>query len=158
MTEATYIPQLVRQLACADVVHVFSASYSSFLLAPVPAVLVARVLGRPVVLNYHSGEAPDHLGRSAAARAVLSRVDRIVVPSPFLAGVFQEFGLTATVVPNTIDLDRFVYRDRDSLRPRLLSTRNLDYPYNVACTLRAFRIVQDRWPDASLTLVGAGND
>ena len=30
-----------------------------------------RLLGKPVVLNYHSGEAPDHLRRSAVARRVM---------------------------------------------------------------------------------------
>jgi glycosyltransferase involved in cell wall biosynthesis len=30
--------------------------------------------------------------------------------------------------------------------------------YNVECTLRAFRLVQDRHPSATLTLVGAGSD
>ena len=32
-----------------------------FLLAPMPAVLIARLLEKPVVMNYRSGEAPDHL-------------------------------------------------------------------------------------------------
>lgn len=158
VTEATYLPLLVRELARADVVHVFSASYSSFLLAPLPAMIVARLLGRPVVLNYHSGEAADHLQRSAVARAALSRVELNVVPSPFLAEVFARFGLPATVVPNIIDLDRFAFRERSPLRPRFLSTRNLGYPYNVACTLRAFRLIQDQRPDASLTVVGSGPD
>jgi len=158
VTELMYVPLLVRELARADVVHVFSASYFSFLLAPLPAVLIARALGRPVVLNYHSGEAPDHLKRSAIARAVLSRVNRIAVPSSYLARVFQEFGLRASVVPNTIDTERIPFRDRAPLRPRLLSTPNLDYPYNVACTLRAFRLIQDRRPDATLTIVGGGRD
>jgi len=158
VTEATYIPLLVRELARADVVHIFSASYSSFLLAPLPAMLVARALGRPVVLNYHSGEAADHLERSAIARAALARVASIAVPSPFLARVFARFGLPATVVPNIIDLDRFAFAERRPLRPRFLSTRNLGYPYNVACTLRAFRAIQDRRPDASLTVVGSGPD
>ena len=158
VTEATYLPLLVREIARADVVHVFSASYSSFLLAPLPAMLVARALGRPVVLNYHSGEAADHLQRSAVARAALARVACNVVPSPFLARVFAGFGLPATVVPNIIDLDRFAFRQREPLRPRFLSTRNLGYPYNVACTLRAFRAIQDRRPDASLTVVGSGPD
>lgn len=158
LTEATYLPLLMRELARADVVHVFSASYSSFLLAPLPALAVARLLGRPVVLNYHSGEAADHLERSAIARAALSRVEANVVPSEFLAEVFARFGLSATVVPNIIDLDRFAFRDRQPLRPAFLSTRNLGYPYNVACTLRAFRLIQDRRPDASLTIVGSGPD
>ena len=158
VTEATYIPHLLRQLARADVVHVFSASYSSFLLAPLPAMLVARALGRPVVLNYHSGEAADHLEHSTIARAALARVECNVVPSPFLAEVFARFGLPASVVPNIIDLDRFAFVERRPLRPRFLSTRNLGYPYNVASTLRAFRAIQDRRPDSSLTLVGSGPD
>ena len=37
-TELTYGPELVRELARADIVHVFSASYTSFLLAPLPAI------------------------------------------------------------------------------------------------------------------------
>src|SRR5688572_29663366 len=35
--ELAYIALLARELQKADVVHVFSASYSSFLLAPLPA-------------------------------------------------------------------------------------------------------------------------
>jgi glycosyltransferase involved in cell wall biosynthesis len=157
-TELTYIPHLVRELRQADVVHVFSASYSSFLLAPLPAVVVARALGKPVVLNYHSGEAPDHLRRSRLARSVLKHVESNVVPSPFLAEVFAASGLRADVIPNGIDPDEFRFRERDPLRPRLLSTRNLAYPYNVACSLRAFREIQAHRPDATLTVVGAGPD
>src|SRR5580765_2320779 len=76
ITELIYLPQLVRKLSQVDVAHVFSASYSSFLLAPLPAILVARWFNKPVVLNYHSGEAADHLRRSKLARAILARVDR----------------------------------------------------------------------------------
>jgi glycosyltransferase involved in cell wall biosynthesis len=156
VNQLTYGPTLIRDLAGADVVHVFSASYSSFLLAPLPAILVARALGRPVVLNYRSGQAPDHLRRSAIARRTIARVDRNVVPSRFLVDVFRQFGIDATIVPNIVDPGRFRYRERDPLRPRLLSTRNFESLYNVAATIRTFRIVQDRWPDAALTLVGAG--
>jgi len=151
-----YLPLLARELARADVVHVFSASYASFLLAPLPAMLVARALGKPVVLNYRSGEAPDHLQRSAIARRAIARVDANVVPSRFLVDVFGRFGIDARIIPNIVDLERFPFRERTPLRPRLVSTRNFDALYNVATTLRAFRIVQDRRPDAALTLVGGG--
>lgn len=158
VTEATYLPSLWPALAAADVVHVFSASYTSFLLAPLPAIATARLLGRPVLLNYRSGEAPDHLARSPLARQVLRRVDRNVVPSRFLVEVFGRFGIPASIIPNVVDLDRFRYRARTPLQPRLLSTRNFESLYNVACTLRAFRLVQDRYPEASLTLVGGGGE
>src|SRR5687768_445141 len=109
-TQVTYWPLLLRELRKADVVHVFSASYFSFLLAPLPAVLVARLYGKPVVMNYRSGEAPDHLRRSAVARATLRHVDRNVVPSRFLQVVFAPFGIAAEVIPNIVDSTRFAFR------------------------------------------------
>jgi glycosyltransferase involved in cell wall biosynthesis len=156
-TQACYWPLLVRDLRRADVVHVFSASYSSFLLAPLPAILVSRALGRPVVLNYRSGEAPDHLRRSAIARAAIRACDRNAVPSVFLAGVLARHGIPTRIIPNTVYLERFAFRRRSPLGPRLLSTRNLEPMYNVACTLDAFRLVQARHPGATLTIVGHGS-
>ena len=158
VTQLLYWPLLLRQLWRADIVHAYSASYTSFLLAPLPAILVARLFGKPVLLNYHSGEAPDHLRRSALARFVLRHlVDLNVVPSVFLRDVFAAYGIPAMVVPNSIDLERFRYRVRDPLRPRLLSTRSFETLYNVDCTIDAFALVQASYPDASLTLAGGGS-
>jgi glycosyltransferase involved in cell wall biosynthesis len=157
-TQAVYWPRLVRELRRADVVHVFSASYTSFLLSPLPAILVAGWLGKPVLVNYHSGEAPDHLRRSRLARRVLASTAHRVVPSRFLADVFASFGLESEVIPNVVDRDRFRFRRRDPLRPRLLSTRNFEPIYNVSCTLRAFARVQAARSDATLTLVGGGSE
>lgn len=156
-TQVFYWPSLVRELRRADVVHVFSASYFSFLLAPLPAVIIARLLGKPVVMNYRSGEAPDHLKRSAVARNVLRRVERNAVPSRFLHDVFATFGIRSEIIPNIVDLERFRFRRREQVHPHLLSTRNFETLYNVPCTLRAFRLIQDRHPDARLTLVGGGS-
>jgi L-malate glycosyltransferase len=156
-TQLLYWPSLVRELRKADVVHVFSASYFSFLLAPLPAVLIARLLGKPVVMNYRSGEAPDHLRRSAIARATLRSVEQNAVPSRFLFDVFAGFGIRSEIIPNIVDVERFRFRRREQIHPRILSTRNFEPLYNLPCTLRAFRLVQDRYPNASLTLVGGGS-
>ena len=157
-TQVCYWPLLVRELRRSDVVHVFSASYFSFLLAPLPAVLIAKLLGKPVVMNYRSGQAPDHLRRSAIARRTLRWVEGNAVPSRFLQGVFAAHGIHSEIIPNIVDVDRFQFRRRTPLRPRVLSTRNFESLYNVSCTLRAFRLVQDRYPEATLTLVGAGSE
>jgi glycosyltransferase involved in cell wall biosynthesis len=137
---------------------VFSASYTGFLLSTLPAVVVARALGKPVVLNYHSGQAPDHLAGSRLARSLLRRgADVIAVPSPFLLDVFRQFDLKSTVVFNSIDTAHYHYRVRSPLRPHLLSTRNFEPLYNVGCTLRAFARVQKRHPEATLTVIGSGS-
>jgi L-malate glycosyltransferase len=158
VTQLTYWPSLVRALRDADIVHVFSASYWSFLLAPLPAVVVARALGKPVIVNYRSGQAPDHLRRSRIARAILARVDAAVVPSTFLRDVFARWGLQAKVIPNVVDQTEFRFRLRRPLEPRLLSTRNFEPLYNVPCTIQAFATVQRHRPDATLTLVGSGSE
>jgi len=157
MTQARYWPLLVSELRTADVIHVFSASYSAFLLSTLPAVLIGKAFGKPVLVNYHSGEGPDHLRRSAIARAILRRVDANAVPSHFLQDAFAAMGIGAEVVPNIVNTDQFRFRRREPLRPKILSTRNFEPLYNVACTLRAFRLVQDRHPHAELTIVGSGS-
>src|SRR5215472_11708468 len=131
LTQLLYWPQLVRAVRCADVVHVFSASYASFLLAPLPAILVAKMLGRPVVLNYHSGEADDHLRRSRIARALIAKCDATIVPSRYLVDVFSALGFNASAIPNVVDLKRFAYRRRHGISPRILSVRNFERIYNV---------------------------
>lgn len=157
VTQLAFWPLLLRELRRADVVHVFSASYFSFLLAPLPAVLIARLYGKPVVMNYRSGEAPDHLRRSPLARRVLRGVDRNAVPSRFLHEVFAGFGIRSEIIPNIVDLERFAFRERHPLRPHIVSTRNFEDLYNLGCTLKAFQVVQQRYPNATLTLVGGGS-
>jgi glycosyltransferase involved in cell wall biosynthesis len=157
VNQALYLPSLAR-LRHADVVHVFSASYWSFLLSPAPAIAAARLLGKRVVLNYRSGEADDHLRRwGPLVHPWLRHVDVIVVPSEYLRGVFARHGYLTRVIRNVVDTSRFRYRDRSPLRPRLLSTRNLEPYYRVDTTLRAFALLRARYPDATLTVAGYGS-
>jgi glycosyltransferase involved in cell wall biosynthesis len=156
LNEALYVSRL-RQLRNADVVHVFSASYWSFLLAPAPAILAAKLLRKPVVLHYHSGEAADHLARWRRSVAPFLRlVDEIVVPSSYLQGVFASHGYRARVIPNVIDPSQFHYRERAPLRPWLLSVRNLERHYRVDSTVVAFARLKERFPEATLTVAGYG--
>ena len=158
LNECLYFARLTR-LRQADVVHVFSASYWSFLLAPVPAIVAARLFGKPVILNYHSGEAQDHLARyGALVHPWLRWVDEIVVPSAYLRDVFAEYGYRARVVRNVVDTSRFRFRERPALRPLLLSNRNLEAHYRVDVTLEAFAILRQRWPQARLTIAGYGRE
>lgn len=158
VNEAHYLPTLFR-LRQADLVHVFSASYWSFVLAPLPAILLARRFGKRVVLHYHSGEAHDHLARwGPLVHPWLRLVDEIVVPSEFLRAVFARYGYRTRVIHNIVDMARFNYRERRVLRPRLLSTRNLELHYRVDNTLQAFARVHAHYPEATLTVAGSGSE
>jgi glycosyltransferase involved in cell wall biosynthesis len=140
------------------VIHIFSASYLSFLIAPTPAILVAKLYRRKIILNYHSGEAEDHLRRwRRSTIPILKRVDAVVVPSKYLVRVFEDFGIPATAIFNIVELDKFSYRERLEIRPLFFSNRNLEPHYGVDCVLRAFAIIQRRIPEAALTIAGDGS-
>jgi glycosyltransferase involved in cell wall biosynthesis len=158
VTSFAYIASLLVRLPRFDVVHVFSASYFSFLLAPTPAILISKLYGKPVLLNYHSGEAEDHLRRwPRTALPILRLADRVVVPSEYLVRVFARCGIKAEAVYNTVDCARFPFHERLPLKPVLLSNRNLEPHYNVECTLRAFALIQQRMPEARLIVAGDGS-
>ena len=158
VTSIAYIISLLFQVRKFDVIHVFSASYFSFVLAPTPAILIGKIYGRRVLLNYHSGEAEDHLRRwRRTAIPTIRLVDVVVVPSEYLARIFAQFGLVALPIYNVIDMSRFRFRDRVPPRPVFLSNRNLETHYGVDRVLRAFSIVQEQFPDATLNIVGEGS-
>lgn len=159
VTSALYWALLLARVRKYDIIHVFSASYLSFLLAPMPAILVAKLYGKKIVLNYRSGEAGDHLRRwPRTAIPTIRLVDEIAVPSGYLVDVFAQFDLAARSIFNFVDTDRFRFRERRPLRPIFLSNRNLEPLYNVGCVLRAFAIIQQHLPEARLIVAGDGSE
>jgi glycosyltransferase involved in cell wall biosynthesis len=157
LTSISYVGSLLGNLRRYDVIHVFSASYWSFLLAPLPAMVIGRLYGKKVVLNYHSGEALDHLTRSPFAVRAIGLAHQVVVPSHYLVDVFARFGIRARPIFNFVDVARIPYRRRTRLSPRILTNRNLEPMYNVACALRAFARVQAELPEATLVVAGFGS-
>ncbi len=159
VTSLQYLWDLLVSLARYDIVHVFSASYFSFILAPTPAVLLGKWFGKRVLLNYRSGEAEDHLRRwRRTAIPIMRLADALVVPSGYLVDVFARVGLRARAIANVVDFDQFRFRERRPLRPVFLSNRSFEAHYNVACVLRAFARIQRCYPDARLIVAGDGKE
>ncbi len=157
VTTILYCAKLLIQVRQYDTIHIFSASYFSFVLAPTPAILVGKLYGKRVLLNYHSGEAEDHLERWPSAIKTIRLADEIAVPSEYLVRVLARFGLQARAINNLIELDEFAFRERAHLRPVFLSNRNLETHYGVDLVLRAFALIQAEFPQASLTVAGDGS-
>jgi phenylacetate-CoA ligase len=122
-------------------------------------MIAARLLGKRVILNYHSGEAQDHLDRwGVLVHPWLRLAHQIVVPSEYLRDAFRRHGYAVCVVPNVVDTSQFRYRERASLRPRFLSTRNLEPMYGVDNTIEAFARIRERFREATLTVAGYGSE
>jgi phenylacetate-CoA ligase len=154
-----FLFRLLTALPAVSNLHVMSCSGLSFFLFTAPAVLLGWLTGRRVVLHYHGGEAVAFFTRwPRTVRVVVRRASVVLVPSPFLRDVFSGLGVPAAIMPNTCDTARFRRPTAGRPAARFVVARHLEPVYNIACILRAFRIVLDRRPDAELWVLGGGSE
>ncbi|HXE13351.1 MAG TPA: glycosyltransferase family 4 protein [Bryobacteraceae bacterium] len=156
-TEIAYSVQVLRRSRRVDIIHVFAAGYSSFFLTMAPAIAAARLRRKPVILNHHDGRAGDHFRRSRFALYLARSAAAIAVPSAYLVDVLAKFQLKAMAIFNIVDTGKFCFRPRPKPAPRFLHNRGLEPHYNPGCSIRAFGIVQGRYPHATLTMAHDGS-
>jgi phenylacetate-CoA ligase len=157
-----YLARLWTVAAAVDLFHVMANSGWSWHLHAAPAIWIARLRGKAVVLNYRGGQADEFFARRPRlVSASMKRADAILVPSPYLAQVFEKYGFPTQIVPNVIDLARFAPAAparKSGSAPLLLVARNLEAIYDNASALHAFAIVRQAWPDARLIVAGSGSE
>ena len=150
---------LLREVYKADIVQVFSSAATGYIIATLPPLVVSKLYGKKVVLNYHSGELENHIRNwKRTALPTMRKFDEIVVPSQFLVDVFAKYGLRATAIFNFVDGSHFKFQARETFRPVFLSNRNFEAHYNVSDVLRAFQIIRRRFPQAALSVAGFGSE
>lgn len=139
-----------------DIFHIHACSGRGFL----PAVLgisAGRLLKKRIVLTFHGGGAESFfLKNTRFVKHYLNRTSANIVLSGFIGRVFDRYGIKYTIIPNVLKGDNAAFKFRTEIHPRFISIRSLTETYNLKCTLRAFVIVQEKYPDAILTLLGGG--
>lgn len=159
---ALYIYRLWRAFDAVDLVHVMANSGWSWHLFAGPAVWVAKMRGKPVIVNYRGGEAEKFFAAQwRFVRPTLTRASSVVVPSTFLQPVFTGREMACKVIPNVLDLQRFSPRRPTPVatdKPHVVVTRNLERIYGIDTAIRAFHLMIREHPGARLTIAGSGPD
>ncbi|MHB8493949.1 MAG: glycosyltransferase family 4 protein [Casimicrobiaceae bacterium] len=159
------VPYLWRLWGAAgrsSVFHVMANSGWAWHLFAAPAIWIGKLRGARVVVNYRGGAAEGFLATTRApVLRTLRLADAVVVPSDFLRGTFERFGVEATVVPNVVDLERFTpahppAAGHGAAAPQLVIARNLEPIYDLPTAIRAFAIVQAAKPTSRLAIAGSG--
>jgi glycosyltransferase involved in cell wall biosynthesis len=178
-----YVNALRQQLAKVDVVHIMANSGWSWHLFAAPAIWVAHLLKKPVVLNYRGGYAETFFQRQWRFVAPsIARCSAVVVPSPYLQRVFAQYGISAVIAPNVLDHGKFYplachtgvvealqqsvnTGDADTSTPvnvnataslHIIVTRNLEAIYGIDTALQALALLRQTWPHAHLSIAGSG--
>lgn len=153
---ALYLWRLLWAVPPADILHIFTAGLSSYSLWTIPALCIGKLYGKKLIIHYHDGQAEQHITTWKTALPTLKMANRIIAPSGFLVDVFAKYGIKAQVIFNILDSSNFIYRKRGQLKPLFMTNRGLEPLYNVECILRAFQIVQAKYPAAALTIAHDG--
>lgn len=158
LTFTKYLYDIFTRIPRYDIIHICSAAHFSFLLAPAPAVLVAKLFGKKTILNYRSGQFRQHYRNwHRTLKPTLKLFDKIITPSNYLVDVFREHGFEAESIYNFVNVEEFKFKKRETLHPIFLSNRLLEELYNIPCILRAFKIIQGKYPDARLIVASFGD-
>lgn len=102
----------------------------------------------------------DFLNRLAASKKkcdfLFTKSHENIVPSKFLEFHFRQAGYPVTYIPNFIELQKYPFRQREQLHPKLLWVRAFHSIYNPLLAVEvAHRLT---WPEASLCMVGGDTD
>lgn len=139
------------------VFHIFSNSYASFFLWTAPTVLIGKMRGAPVIINYRGGLADEFLQKwRMSAVWIFRSAAKVIVPSGFLQAVFAKYGIAPQVISNFVVIKLPPPSPRSDDVPHIVVNRNFEEMYNIACALRAFALIQKQITKARLTLIGEG--
>lgn len=151
--------QVVQLRKKVDFILIDTYSTSSFWYAFLVGQL-ARLLGIRYVPILHGGNLPDRLKKNPRlSRLLFSNAYKNVAPSRYLLHHFEVNGFENVVfIPNAIEIDNYLFKERQKAAPKLLWVRSFANIYNPNMAVEVFRLVKRKFPEATLCMVGPDKD
>lgn len=117
---------------------------------------ISRFLKIKYIPLLHGGDLPIRLQKSPkTCKMIFDNSYLNIAPSTFLKSKFEAAGFkNIRVIPNNIVLSDFPYFKKETISPKLLWVRALAEIYNPMMALEVLTILQNDFPNASLTMVG----
>lgn len=134
------------------VVDVFSGN--AFLWAEMVAFIL-RLLRKPYILSLHGGDLPRFsVHWPKRVRFLLSSATIVTAPSGFLQEQMKSYRSDIALIPNPIDLSRYIFSPRDTVRPILVWLRAFHKIYNPSMAVKVIASLIDDYPDVNLIMCG----
>jgi len=121
---------------------------------------LARIFNLKYIPILHGGNLPNRLKKNPKlCQMVFANAYQNVAPSGYLRQAFQEAGFTNVIyIPNSIEIEKYTFKNRTELAPKLLWVRAFASIYNPEMAVKVLFELQRKYPNASLTMVGPDKD
>jgi len=142
-----------------EVVLIDTYSTSNFWYA-IAVGRLCRFLNLKYIPILHGGNLPQRLeSNPKLIKSFLENAHKVVSPSGYLKHAFAKAGFhNIQVVPNSIELENYQFKQRSSLQPNLLWVRSFADIYNPMMALQVLEDLKTIFPQAQLTMVGPEKD
>lgn len=132
-----------------------SAFWFAFLISQ-----LARFLRVKYIPILHGGNLPNRLASNPKLCKLLFNNAHInVSPSEYLKFHFEKAGISNVIcIPNSINLADYTFKERHFFAPNLLWVRAFDEIYNPKMAIDVLLLLQKKYPEATLTMVGPDKD
>ena len=121
---------------------------------------IARFFKIKYIPILHGGNLPNRLKKNPKlCQMVFANAYKNVAPSGYLKQLFESAGFTNVVhIPNSIEIDKYEFKSRDELTPKLFWVRAFASIYNPEMAVKVLFELQRKYPNATLTMVGPDKD
>ena len=121
---------------------------------------LARVLNIKYIPILHGGDLPNRLKNNPKlCQMVFANAYQNVAPSGYLKKSFESVGFKNVIhIPNSIEIDKYEFKTRVELAPKILWVRAFASIYNPEMAVKVIQQLQEKHPSASLTMVGPDKD
>ncbi|MEL1247967.1 glycosyltransferase family 4 protein [Flavobacterium helocola] len=121
---------------------------------------LARLLNIKYIPILHGGDLPNRLKNNPkSCRMVFGNAYQNVAPSGYLKQAFESAEFTNVIhIPNSIEIDKYEFKTRAELTPKLLWVRAFASIYNPEMAVKVLQQLQEKYPSATLTMVGPDKD
>ena len=121
---------------------------------------IARILKINYISILHGGDLPNRLHKNPKLCAlVFKNAYTNVAPSGYLQHAFEKEGYTNIIyIPNSIEVEKYIFKPREKLTPKLLWVRAFASIYNSEMAVSVLFELQKKYPNATLTMVGPDKD
>lgn len=121
---------------------------------------IARLLNVKYIPILHGGDLPNRLkNNSYLCKLIFNNAFKNVAPSNYLLEKFKENGFENVIfIPNSIQLEEYEFKERKNSQPNLLWVRAFAEIYNPKMAIEVFKIIKEKYQNASLTMVGPDKD
>ncbi|MFC4739551.1 glycosyltransferase family 4 protein [Flavobacterium ponti] len=106
------------------------------------------------------GDLPNRLNKNPyLCKLIFKHSYANVAPSNYLLEKFKERGFKNVIfIPNSIELKDYQFKKRTVIQPKILWVRSFAKIYNPKMAVEVLKLLKEKYPIASLTMVGPDKD